>query len=126
MDAKERHKLKILEHLGNPENEWILRSHWSEEILGLSHSNQIYQYFNTEEISEIEKQLLDMRRARYHIFTGRIDNALIKRAEDGDPQAIKLFYQRHEQWSEKLDHKVTGDLNVNIIRFSDAYNKSTD
>lgn len=41
-----------------------------------------------------------------------VTNALIEKALSGDVQAIKLFFQKVEGWSEKLETKVSGSINI--------------
>jgi hypothetical protein len=65
MKAKDRHRIKLLEYLGNPENEWLTRSRLSTEALGFRRENQVYRVFTVEELNQIEVEALDIRRKKY-------------------------------------------------------------
>lgn len=99
--AKERHRGKLLQYLGNPENEVPARCLFSTEILGLSNGEYIYQVFTPDELAEIEREALEIRRKKYATLLSNVDRALYNQCLKGDPQAIKLFYQRFENWSER-------------------------
>jgi hypothetical protein len=120
MKAKERHKTKILEYLGNPDNEWLPRSRLSTEILGFKQENQIYRTFSPEELDLIEAMGLDIRRRKYIASLARIDKSLLLAAEGGDVSAIRLVYGRFEGWSEKHALQHTGDMKVGLSDVLDA------
>ena len=109
MDAKERAALKLFEYLGNPENEFLARGDLSTLVLGYEHVQQIHNIFTADEIQKIEKLALEIRRKKYAVHLAKADIALFKEAEGGDVQAIKLAYQRFEDWSEKrtIDTTIT-------------------
>lgn len=102
MKAKDRHRCKLLEYLGNPENEFPTRLYMNDVVLGFKRSPQyIYTVFNLDELAEIEREALAIRRKKYNPEIAKVDKALLKLAQEGDSAAAKLCYQRFEDWSEK-------------------------
>jgi hypothetical protein len=104
--SKERHASNLLEYLSNPDNEFLSRREYAKQVLGYKRSHSIYGTFTPDELYDIEQQALENRRKKYASQLARVDKALMDRALDGDPQAIKLCYQRFEGWSEKQKHDV--------------------
>jgi hypothetical protein len=104
--AKTRHRLKLIEHMSDPANDWPQHTDFPK-ILDISES-ALYQHFTAAELAEIDHEAITLRRSRYSAYSGHIDSALVKQCKKGDTQAIKLFFQRFENWSEKvgLDHSV--------------------
>lgn len=101
MKAKDRHRITLLEYLGNPENGFPSRLELSVQVLGFKSQQHIYKVFTPEELSEIEREALDIRRTKYASRIAMVDQGLIVKAASGDAQAAKLVYQRFEGWSEK-------------------------
>ena len=83
--------------------------------------NYIWQSFGKQEIREIEKDALELRRQRYSKEMKDIDLALLDRAKGGDVPAIKLSYQRFEGWSEKsiLAGDKDNPLEMNVTHLLD-------
>ena len=106
MRAKVKHKAKLIRYLADPANGFPDRQHYPE-ILKIRRQT-IYHHFSPEELSDIECEALDLRRTKYAPRLSKVDEALLKQAESGDPTAIKLCYQRFEGWNEKHKHEVTG------------------
>lgn len=108
MTAKMRHKLALIEYMSNPDNIFPKHSEFAG-ILGIDEST-LYRHFTPSELQEIDSEALLYRRARYTKHSADIDRALVKECKNGNPQAIKLFFQRFENWSEKtkLEHEITG------------------
>lgn len=99
ISVKDRHRLKLLEYLSNPENEILLRSEWAEKLLGISPSG-LYYHFNADELTEVEGEALNRRRARYGVKLSQVDKALFERAiDDKDVKAIELVYKKFENWN---------------------------
>ena len=109
LTAKEKARVKLLEYLGNPENDFRGRAFLSTHILGYKCEQQIHNLFDGDEIHEIEREALESRRKKYGAQLSRVDNALLKEATAGDVPAIKLVYQRFEDWVEKkaVEAKIT-------------------
>lgn len=103
------HREKLLEYMSNPDNPVLDRKRLSIEVLGFSHASVIYTFFTPEELTKIEYEALELRRKRYAAKLMQVDIALFDRAITGDPQAIKLAYQRIEGWSEKQKQEITLD-----------------
>ncbi len=73
MRAKERHKCKLLEYLGNPDNEFPSRVYMNDVILGFKGKCYIYKAFTLDELNEIEVEALDIRRKKYNPGLARAD-----------------------------------------------------
>ncbi len=131
MVAKEKHRETILKHISNPSNEIPDRTRLAIEVLGFKNSQQLYDYFTTDELYKIEAEGLDIRRTKYAPQLSRVDKALLTSAEEGDTAAAKLVYQRFEGWGEtkKVSSEVVlkdmsddelSSLIKNLISESDA------
>jgi len=81
-------------------------------------TSRIYRYFTPEELTEIEVQALAIRRRKYSLMLAKVDDGVLKRGAEGDPQAAKLAYQRFEGWepSEKKKIDVTGEIRAQVVR----------
>lgn len=99
MKAKERHKLKILEYLANPEND-VPNREGLAYICGIKKC-ALYVNFTPAELSDLEAEGLKRRREKYAAKLAKVDIAVLNRAAEGDSHAAKLAYQRFEGWSEK-------------------------
>jgi len=116
MKAKERHKSKILDYIGNPDNNVPNRQGLASAI-GIS-VKTLYMHFTIEEMAELEAEGLRLRRLKYAPHLAKLDMTLVNKANEGDVQAIKLAYQRFEGWSEKqqIDANVNnGNFEVKIV-----------
>lgn len=114
--AKVQHRVKLVEYLADPDNDWPNRGEMSQKVLGLNSPSAIYQYFTSDVISEIEFEALELRRKRYARYSSIADKALVGAMAKGDPAALKLFYQRLEGWNpaQKVESKVevSGELTL--------------
>ena len=119
-ESKEQHRAKLLQYLGNPENEWPNRQRLSTEVLGFAHENGIYKVFDLDEIHNIEMEALDLRRKKYSRLVGLVDLALLKKAAEGDTSAAKLVYQRFENWHEKHSFEHEVGIEIQVVRFTDS------
>lgn len=108
MKAKERHKIKLIEFLGNPENEFCNRYNMATKILNFANGETLYRVFTPSELSEIELEALEIRRKRYSPEIAQIDRAVLKAAKSGDMRAARLCYQRFENWGEKKELLLDG------------------
>jgi len=81
-------------------------------------TSRIYRYFSPEELSEIEAQALAIRRRKYSLMLAKVDDGVLKRGAEGDPQAAKLAYQRFEGWepSEKKKIDVSGEIRAQVFK----------
>ena len=104
---KQLNRDKLLDYLGNPANEWPTRVFMNDHVLGYIKSAQyIYKIFTLAELHEIEVEALALRRQKYSGGICAADRALFKAALGGDVAAIKLCYQRFEDWGEKKDVSI--------------------
>lgn len=125
MQAKQKHKRKILEYLANPDNEIPCREELAS-VCGIKRVT-LYFHFTPDELSELETEGLEMRRKKYAPRLSKVDIALLERAASGDPQAAKLAYQRFEGWQEKAGLEVGGTLKIEVVDYasSEAENPDT-
>lgn len=95
---KDGHRLKLIEYCGNPQNPFPNRDVMSVDVLGFKHKSTIYKRFTPAELTEIEKEALEIRRTKYAADLARVDSGQLKKAAEGDAAAAKLVYQRFEKW----------------------------
>lgn len=100
--GKQAKKARILDYLSNPENPWIDRQTLATEVLGYRKAQSLWNLIPSAELNQIEQEALELRRKRCAHISARVDQALLEKALSGNVQAIKLYYQRFEGWSEKL------------------------
>jgi len=106
---KQENRTKLLDYLGNPAHEWPTRVFMNDYVLGYVRSAQyIYKIFSMEELYDIEREALALRRQKYSGGICAADRALFKAALGGDVQAIKLCYQRFEDWGERREFSGKG------------------
>lgn len=101
LSAKERNTHRMLQYLSDPNNQFITRIQMVTQVLGYKNASAIYNNFTPDELHEIEREALDIRRRKYASHLAEVDMALLKAAKEGNPAAAKLVYQRFEGWSEK-------------------------
>lgn len=101
LSAKEKNRQLMLEYLGDTSNQFITRAQMVTEVLKYKNASAIYNHFTPNELHEIEREALDIRRRKYSAHLAEVDMALLKAAKEGNPGAAKLVYQRFEGWSEK-------------------------
>ena len=111
LSARRRHKEKILSYLSDPDNEFPTREFLAKKVCGI-HRRTLYRAFTPDELRDIEKEALELRRTKYAAELSAADMALIKEAKTGDVSAIKLMYQKFEGWSEKQVREHTGAIEV--------------
>jgi hypothetical protein len=108
MRAREKHAERLLVYLANPANEWLDKCRLSTEVLERDKSF-INKVWTAEEFTQqIADPALELRRASLAPISAQVDKALVKRCLEGDPQSIRLFYQRLEGWqpSKKTELKA--------------------
>jgi hypothetical protein len=114
MTAKDRDRIKIIEFIGNPENEFPNRKKIAMSVCGYKDQHYLYKVFTVDELNQIENEALQIRRKRVARFSAAVDRARLDAATTGDVSAMKLFYQKFENWSEKrsidLNKKVDCDI----------------
>jgi len=108
--AKQRHKIKLLEYLSNPENDFPSRTFLSINVLNFKNASQINRVFTPDELQEIEEEALAERRKRCARQSIKVDRNVIQQAQTGDnPKFCELYYKRFEGWVEKKKHEHTGE-----------------
>ena len=110
MDAKERHKNKIIEYIANPENRFPTRTKLAE-VCDIS-EQALRKHFSTAMPSEIEAEGLELRRRCYIGESAKVDKGLIEKAAGGDSAACKLYYQKFEGWNEKKKIDLSGEVTL--------------
>jgi|GEM_PF-3476868 len=108
LSARERARQKLLKFLADPNNDFLSRQDLSIKVLGYRNPNQLNCMFTAEELQEIEREALELRRQKYAPRLSKIDSAILKRAEGGDPVAARLAYKRFEGWTETARLEQTG------------------
>ena len=101
--TKKAHRLTLIKHLSNPDNNFSSRTDLSIKVLGFSQASVLYQVFTPDELAEIENEGLEARRKRYASKLAKVDEAVLRRAasDEGTAADAKLAFQRFEGWSEK-------------------------
>jgi len=109
--AKDRARDKLLQYLGNPENEWLPRIKLSTEVLGYTTTTAIHNMFTADELCEIDNEALALRRKKYASRISEVDRGMLSKALV-DPQAARLIYQRFEDWAPK--QRLSAEFNGNV------------
>jgi len=80
MNRKESNKIKILEYLSDPGNDFMSRADIAITLLGYKNARTLYRFFTTAELSEMESAAIVERKARSSRQRAHIYTALYKRA----------------------------------------------
>lgn len=104
----------LVKYLSNPNNKPLTRKGLAVEVLGHKNEVGLYNLFSSAELYEIDAEALDIKRTRYSSALSKIDTRLIKEAAGGNVNAIKLAYQRFENWAPSKELKLNADMHVNI------------
>ena len=116
MRIKDIHKISLLEYFSNPANKWPNRSQMAKKVLGYKQTQSMYRIFTVDELAEIEKEGLKLRRQKYCGELAEIDKVMIREAKDGNVPAGRLCYERFEDWTPR---KVQ-DSNVSVHIMSEV------
>jgi len=115
-----KHKKReiLLSYLGDPENEVLPRYRLAKEVLHYRQSGGMYRLFTPLELDQIEAEALALRRKRFALALMRVDDGLLRRAAQGDPQAAKLAYMKFENWmpGERRKVDVTSDVKIAVFK----------
>ena len=118
ISTKDKHKLSIIEHLQNPDNDIKNRKDLAEKVLGVS-TSALYKFFSSDELAEIESEALKKRRARLSLKIGCVDKALLEKATvDKDVKAIELCYKRFEGWNPNQKIELSENSDPESIEIS--------
>lgn len=96
MGKKINNKVKILEYLSDPENEFLSRGELSVTVLGYKHNRTIYRSLTPEELTEIELQAFEERKKKSVRRRSKVYDAIYQEAICGNVQAAKEFLDRTE------------------------------
>ena len=111
------HREKLLEYLGNPANEILTRDKLATEVLGFAFGPSLYEVFTPDELYEIDREALELRRKRYAMQLAAVDCGILASARKGDAAAAKLAYQRLEGWREAaIREQQGGPVRIVITR----------
>ena len=95
MSAKQSHRLKLLEYLGNWENKWPKTQVDMAKILGIS-TRAMRKHFTLAELTEIENEGIEMRKKAAAKPRADLYKALVKAGKKGQTSAIREFLDRTE------------------------------
>ncbi len=109
----EKRRTKLINFLSRPDSEFLTRRA-QREYLGMR-ERAFYQMFTREDLLQIEREALQLRRDRYAPDLAAVDRGLLDRAASGDPAAAKLVYQKFEGWSEKASMDITGTFSLSQL-----------
>ena len=108
MKAKDRHRIKLLEYLANPSNDFLSRQEMAETILKIK-PRTMRNHFSGKELDEIEAESHAMRRKRFAPEMAKVDRALLRTAQKtGSAAECRLCYEKFEAWSQKKIQEITG------------------
>jgi hypothetical protein len=115
VNARERHKRKLLDYLGNPENDFPARQEYAT-ILGIV-VGTLYRHFSPADMQEIENEAYEIRKKNSTRQRSVVLAALYKGATTGNVPAAKEFLDRTEgKVPDKVDMNMTGDLDIHVKR----------
>jgi hypothetical protein len=95
LNARERHRRKLLDYLGNPENDFPARQAYAKEILGIA-VGTMYRHFSPDDMQDIENEAYSIRKQRSSKQRSILLKTLFDEARSGNVQAIKEFFDRTE------------------------------
>ena len=111
LSAKERYKAKIIEYIGNPENDFPSRTDIAITVLGFAKYQSLYNNYTAAELDEIEREAFEVRKARTVKQRAEIYTALHREAKAGNVQAAKEFLDRTEgKVRDKVDVNHSGSI----------------
>lgn len=95
MAAKDKHKKKMLEYWGDPENDFINRITMHTDVLKIS-GPCFYKHFTPSEVQDIEFEAFELRKKHSTKDRARIYKALLRDGLAGDVAASKEYLNRTE------------------------------
>ncbi|WP_027357834.1 hypothetical protein [Desulforegula conservatrix] len=119
---KEKYKNELMEFWSILPPGELSRQEIARQALGIS-KQAMYKHFTPEELDEIEKQCLEIRRQRYSLKLMKVDDTVFRRAIAGNIPAAKLCYQRFEGWNpnQKIEKPREEEVTTFSVRFTDEY-----
>lgn len=122
MSRKDRNVAKLLDFLGDPENEFVSRAELSMKVLGYSASETIYRLLTPAELDDIESEAIEIRKARSARQRSHVYAALYRKAKSGNVPAAKEWLERIEG---KVTDKVKFDGTVSLSSILDSLDGKT-
>lgn len=107
MTAKEKHKKRLMDYLGDPENDYPLRQDYAV-ILKIS-IQRLYQHFTPAEMQDIENEAYEIRKKNSTRQRSVVLKAMYSEAKCGNVSAANLFLERTEG---KVPDKIDGNFNI--------------
>ncbi len=102
---------QIFDYITDLETTSLKRQHIADAV-GLK-LRQLYEYLTPE----FWKKCLDARREKYSKYSVSVDVSLINKAQGGDVQAMKLFYEKFEDLEQKIKHSGKIDTTAKVILY---------
>lgn len=109
--VKEKNWVLLVSFLSDPDNPFPNRQDYSQTILKYKNPTQIYRYFTPEELTQIEAEAMENRKARTARQRAKLYDKLYELGDDGNVTAIKEYLDRTEgKVKEKIETTVDGEL----------------
>lgn len=106
-NTKIKHTDKLLEYIGDSDNDFPTRRVMALEVLGYSQVENMYKLFTKEELSQIEEEGLELRKKRSAPQRSAVYAAMLKEAKAGNVKAMREYLDRTE--GKVIDRKeITG------------------
>lgn len=107
-NAKKKSRMKLVEFIGNPDNEFPNRTDMAVTVLGYKTTVSLYRLFTPLELSEIEGEGFELRKKRSARERSKIYKSLYDEGLKGNVQAAREYLDRTEgKVTDKLDAKIT-------------------
>lgn len=104
---KEKKRIKVIEYIGNPENDFPTRTEIALDVLGYTQKTSYYKLFETSEMADMEEKGLALRKENSKRERSIVYDSLLKEAKKGNVQACKEYLDRTE--GKVIDKKeITG------------------
>ena len=113
MTSKERHRKRILDFLGNPDNDYPPRQDYAK-LCNFS-IQRMYQVFPPAELQDIENEAYEIRKKNSTKQRSEVLKAMLAEAKSGNVSAANLFLERTEgKVADKLQMSGKVDSNLKI------------
>ena len=118
MAARDRHRAKLLDYLGNPDNDYPNRQEYGT-ILGIGQT-ALYKNFSPADMQDIENEAYEIRKKNSTKQRAEVLKAMFSEAKTGNVSAANLFLERTEgKVKEKIDHGGTISHKV-VVEYVEA------
>ncbi len=117
---REQHKLRIIDYLSNPDNDFVSRTALATEVLGISVKN-MYKHFRPSELCEIESEAFELRKKNSTKERAEVYKAMLKAAKEGDVPAMREYLDRVEgKVVNKNEDKITLTARLRRVKREDV------